>query len=183
MVRRLLVLLLAAIPASGCLVVALDRFYDEPTIVFDERLLGSWRDADDNVSVTIEKSDWRAYRLQYVHPTDTRALSAYLFKVRDKLYLDLSPLRGEDPGLFLLPAHTLVRVTIAEAEVTVEPLDFDWFTESLTKKQLPVDLRASRGERGQVLLAAERAALVKWLNGRAEKDPAFGEPVVFKKEK
>jgi hypothetical protein len=173
--------LLVAIASSGCLVVALDRFYDEPTIIFDDRLVGSWLDADDNVTVTVTRADWRGYRVQYVHPTETRVLSAYLFKVRDTLYLDLSPPRGEDAGLFLLPAHALLRVTIGARELTVAPLDFDWFSDALIKKTLPADLHATRGERNQVVLGADRAGLVRWLGARSETDPAFGEAVVFKK--
>jgi hypothetical protein len=161
--------------------VGLDRFYDEPTIVFDDRLLGTWLDADDNVTVTVERSDWRAYRVQYVHPTETRVLSAYLFKMRDTLYLDLSPPRGEDQGVFLLPAHTVVRVAIGARDVTVTPLDFDWFLAALTKKALPGELNPTRGERNQIVLGTDRAALVRWLAARSEKDPAFGEPVVFRR--
>ncbi len=172
---------LAGAAASGCLVLALDRFYEEPAIVFDERLLGSWRDADDNVTVTIERSDWRAYRVHYVHPIDTRVLSAYLFKVGDALFLDLSPLRGEDPGPFLLPAHTVLSVTIAAGEVSVRPLDYDWFAEALAKKTLTATLRAFRGERNQVVLGAERPVLVRWLSTRPAKDPAFGAAAVFRK--
>lgn len=172
---------LVALAAPGCLVVALDRFYDEPTIVFDERLLGTWLDADDNVTVTVERSDWRGYRVQYVHPTEKRVLSAYLFKVRETLFLDLSPPRGEDAGPFLLPAHTLVRVTIGASDVTVAPLEFDWFSAALAKKGLPPELHATRGERNQIVLGADRPALVRWLAGRGSTDPAFGEPVVFRK--
>lgn len=180
-IRALAVAVLVALAAPGCLVLALDRFYDEPAIVFDERLLGTWTNADDNVTVTVERSDWRAYRLQYVHPTETRVLSAYLFKVRDTLYLDLSPQRGEDAGPFLLPAHTVVRLKVSDSEVSVSPLDFDWFAGALTKNSVSADLRASRGERNQVVLGADRAALVKWLAARTDTDPAFGEPAVFRK--
>ena len=180
--RRLAALVLASTTASGCLVVALDRFYEDTAIVFDERLIGTWKDADDNLTVTIERSDWRAYRLQYVHTTDTRVLSAYLFKVRETFYLDVSPLRGEDPGMFLLPAHTIVRLTIGDGEITASPLDFDWFSAALTRQALPADLRAARSERSQLVLAAERAVLVRWLAGRTDKDPAFGDPAVFKRE-
>ena len=183
MTRLAALVLAAAACSAGCLVLALDRFYDEPAIVFDERLLGTWRDADDNVSVTVERSDWRAYRLSYTHPIDTRVLSGYLFKVKDAFFLDLSPLRGEDPGPFLLPAHGLVRLTIAADEVSVFPLDYDWFAESLAKRTLPADLRATRGERNQVVLGAERVLLAKWLAGRPAKDPAFGDAAVFKKER
>jgi hypothetical protein len=181
MARRLLLLAFVATCAPGCLVVALDRFYEEASIVFDERLLGTWKDTDDSLTVTIERSDWRAYRLHYVHTTETRVLSAYLFRVGDTHYLDLSPLRGEDPGLFLLPAHTILRVTIGAGEVTAAPLDFDWFSAAFSKQSLPADLRAARGERSQVVLAAERVVLVKWLAARTAKDPAFGDAVTFRK--
>jgi hypothetical protein len=173
--------LLVALFAPGCVVVALDRFYEDPAIVFDDRLLGTWKDADESLTVTIERSDWRAYRLQYVHTTETRVLSAYLFKVQDTFYLDVSPLRGEDPGLFVLPAHTVIRLTIGDGEITAAPLNFDWFAGALAKRTLPDDLRAARGERSQVVLAAERAVLVRWLAGRGEKDAAFGEGVVFRR--
>ena len=174
-------LVLIAMGGPGCLVLALDRFYEESAIVFDERLLGTWQDKDDNVTVTVERSDWRAYRVHYVHPIDTRVLSAYLFKVKDAFYLDLSPLRGEDAGPFLLPAHTLVRLTVAANEISVSSLDFDWFSEALSKQALPASLKPSRGERNQVVLGADRAALVKWLASRPDKDPAFAEPATFRK--
>ncbi len=180
-VRRLLLLVFVVLSAPGCLVVALDRFYEDSSIVFDESQLGTWKDADDSLTVTIERSDWRAYRLHYVHTTETRVLSGYLFKVGEQRYLDLSPLRGEDPGMFLLPAHTILRVTIGAGEVTVAPLDFDWFSSAFSKQALPADLRAARGERSQVVLAAERAVLVKWLAARTAKDPAFGDAVTFRK--
>ena len=180
--RRFLALFLVVLAASpGCLVLALDRFYNEPSIVFDERLIGTWQDKDDNVTVTVERSDWRAYRLHYTHPIDTRVLSGYLFKVKDVFFLDLSPLRGEDAGPFLLPAHSVVRLSIAAGEIAVSALDFDWFVEALGKQALPAYLKAARGERNQVVLAAERAALVKWLAGRPDKDPAFAEPAIFRK--
>ena len=72
---RVLALLAIALSTQACLVLGLDRFYDEPSITFDERLLGNWRPADDNVTVTVERSDWRSYRIQYVHPTETGALT------------------------------------------------------------------------------------------------------------
>jgi hypothetical protein len=181
MMRLAVLAVLTAIASPGCLVLALDRFYDEPSIIFDERLLGTWVAADDNVTVTVARSDWRAYRVQYVHPTETRVLTAYLFRVRETLYLDLSPPRGEDAGLFLLPAHTLLRATIGARELSVAPLDFDWFSGALTKQTLPADLHATRGERNQVVLGADRAGLMRWLAARGETDPAFGEPVVFRK--
>ena len=186
MTGRLAVALIAITAATqGCLVLGLDRFYDEPSIAFDERLLGSWRDADDNVTVTVERSDWRSYRLQYVHPTETGTLTGYLFKQGATTYLDLAPVRGKDFGSFVVPAHGLVRVTFGTdpREVTIAPLSFDWFARGLAEQTLPASIRATKGERDQILLAAGRTELQAWLAARtAADDPAFGGEATFKKQ-
>ena len=178
------VLMAITIATQGCLVLGLDRFYDEPAIAFDERLLGSWRDADDNVTVTVERSDWRSYRVQYVHPTETGTLTGYLFKQGASLYLDLVPVRGKDFGSFIVPAHALVRIAFATdpREVTVAPLSFDWFAKAMADQTLPASIRATKGERDQIVLAASRVELQQWLAARSADDPAFGLEATFKKQ-
>jgi hypothetical protein len=180
------VLALVAIATStqACLVLGLDRFYDEPSISFDERLLGNWRDADDNVTVTVERSDWRSYRIQYVHPTETGALTGYLFKQGSAIYLDLVAVRGKDFGSFVVPAHALVRVTFGTdpREVTVAPLSFDWFAKGPADPSLAASLRPIKGERDQILLGTTRVELQAWLKARPSPDPAFGPDAVFRKQ-
>lgn len=176
--------LVIAVGSPGCLVLGLDRFYDEPAIAFDERLLGSWRDAEGNVTATVERSDWRSYRIQYVHPTETGMLTGYLFKEGSTTYLDVTPVRGKDFGSFVIPAHAVLRVVVSADgnEVTATPLSFDWFVKSLAEKTLPASLRPTKGERDQILLAATRPELQAWLAGRTPTDPAFGVEAVFRKQ-
>jgi hypothetical protein len=181
---RMFALLAVAIATQGCLVLGLDRFYEEPSIAFDERLIGNWRDADDNVTVTVEKSDWRSNRIQYVHPTETGALTGYLFKQGAAAYLDLAPVRGKDFGSFVIPAHGLVRVTFGPdaREITIAPLAFDWFAKGLADHTLPAALRPTKGERDQILLAGARPDLQAWLAARPATDSAFGPDAVFRKQ-
>lgn len=180
-VSWILALIVIATSTQACLVLGLDRFYDEPSITFDERLLGNWRDADDNVTVTVERSDWRSYRIQYVHPTETGALTGYLFKQGSVIYLDLVPVRGKDFGSFVVPAHGLVRVTFGTdpREVTVAPLSFDWFAKGPPER---TSLRPMKGERDQILLAASGPELHGWLKSRPATDPAFGPDAIFRKQ-
>jgi hypothetical protein len=182
--RLILALAAVAISTQACLVLGLDRFYDEPSITFDERLLGNWRDADDNVTVTVERSDWRSYRVQYVHPTETGALTGYLFKQGSATYLDLVAVRGKDLGSFVVPVHGLVRVTFAAdpREVTVAPLSFDWFVKGLADQALTASLHPMKGERDQILLGASRVELQRWLKARPSPDLAFGPDAVFRKQ-
>jgi hypothetical protein len=177
------ILVLCALPSSGCVVLGLDRFYDELSIAFDERLLGTWRSTDDDVTVTVERSDWRAYRVKYEQTIEQGTLTAYLFKSGEQLFLDLTPARGQDFGAFVLPMHAVLRVGIEADRITVSPLSYDWFDSGLRRGTLEAGLGAARAERDQILLSAGRLTLESWLASLAADAPTFGPPVVFEREK
>lgn len=177
------VTVLAGVASAGCVVLSLARFYDEAAVLFEQRLIGSWVDADDNVSVTVTKSEWRSYRIDYAHPVEKGQLTGYLFKTGPEgtAYLDLTPVRGQALGSFVLPAHAIVRVTFGPDELIVAPLSFDWAAEGLSKRTLPATLAAFRGERDQVLFGAPAAALQSWLASLSGDAAAFGPEARFKK--
>ncbi len=178
-VRGLLACCLLA--SAGCLVLGLDRFYDELSLTFDERLLGTWRNDDDDVTVTVERSDWRAYRVTYEQTVESGVLTAYLFRTGDQMFVDLTPQRGRDFGSFVIPVHAVVRLALADDELRVSPLSYDWFDLGLRERTLPVVLEAVRAERDQILLSAGRKSLEGWLTARAADDPAFGPATVFRR--
>ena len=175
------VVLASAWLSSGCFVVALDHFYDDSSIVSDDRLLGTWNNADDTVVVTIERSEWRSYRIKYVHPIETGTLTAYIFKQNEGLYLDLSPVHGQELGALSLAAHAAVRVAWRGDDMLIEPLSYDWFAKGVLQHTLPAQLLGSKTERDQVVLSAAGPALRQWLSARASNDPAFGPAATFKK--
>jgi len=63
-IRAAAVAMLVVLAAPGCLVLALDRFYDEPAIIFDERLLGEWKKAEHKVTVKLERPEYGASSLK-----------------------------------------------------------------------------------------------------------------------
>lgn len=164
---------------SGCVVVSVNPFYDEQALTFDERLLGTWLDADDDLRVSVERSDWRSYRLDYAYPTQKGQLTGYLFKIGDALYLDLMPLRGEDSGPFLVPVHAVVRVQPGTTTLTLWPLAYDWFKKGAAEPVSRRPLQAALGERDHLVITAPPAALRAWLRGRPENDPARGPVSTF----
>ena len=89
----------------GCLVISVQPAYEGDSIGFDPALVGAWQDVDDNASMTIERGEWKSYRVHYVHPIETGDLTGYLTAIDDARYLDLMPARGEDSGSFVIPAH------------------------------------------------------------------------------
>jgi hypothetical protein len=177
------VALVAYAASAGCVVLSLTRFYDDAAVLFDERLVGNWVNAEDNVSVTVAKSEWRSYRIDYVHPVEKGQLTGYLFKTGPEgiAYVDLTPVRGQALGSFVLPAHAIVRVTIGTDELIVAPLSFDWAADGLSKRTLPTSLAAFRGERDQVLFGAPAAALQSWLGSLPGDAAAFGPDARFRK--
>ena len=142
--------------------------------------------AEVHPSAVVERSEWRSYRIQYTHPTESGALTGYLFKHGDGLYLDLTLVRGKDFGVFVVPGHVLAAVTITSAtEVTLAPLSYDWFNQGLSKKTLAAALKGSRGERDQVVLGGDRAPFWQWLDGARKGGTAaaiFGAAATFRKE-
>ena len=182
--RRLLgaagALLLGAVFLPGCIVVAINRFYDDRSLTSDERLVGTWTDSEDNVEVTIEPSEWRSYRVSYSHPIQKGVLTAYLFSVGANRYLDLSVARGEDPGPFVVAAHTVVRVEMDAKEMKVAPLAHTWFLDAQRSGRVP-ELVPEFSDRDQVVLAAPPASLLQWLAGRGSGAPEFGAAVTFRK--
>lgn len=183
--RGVIAMWLAAslVGASSCLVIGLNRFADEASISFDDQLLGTWRDADDDVSVTIEKSDWQAYRVSYVHPIANGQLTAYLFKSGADSYLDLMPVRGQDPGVFTIVGHTLVRVERDGTTLRVSPMAYDWFRRALDEGRAMPELGLVRNERDQLVATTDSDRLRAWLKARpTESDPAFGPAATFLRE-
>ncbi len=173
----------AIVVSPGCIIVALHPFYAEPALVLDDRLPGRWQSVEDNISVTIERGEWRSYRVAYEYPTDKRTLTGYLFKAGDQHYVDLSPLRGEDPGAFLLPGHALVRLSFGQDELRAAPLDFDAMQKAIAARAAPLDLLPVIAERGQIALTADRTVLAGWLAALKSDAAVWAEETVLKRAK
>jgi hypothetical protein len=176
-----LVVVALAISSSGCLVLGLNRFVDDAMVLVDDRWVGTWKDADDSLTVTIERSEWQSYRLSYDHPIAAGQLTAYLFQSGAFQYLDVMPVRGQDPGLFTLAVHALMRVRLDGQTITAWPLSYDWFRKGLDDHTAPRLLAPVLDERDQVVATADAAALREWLRTRTDDDPAFGPAATFQK--
>ena len=171
----------AAMSSAGCLVLSLDRYYDDLSIVFDERLLGTWQSDEDDVTITVERSDWRSYRVTYEQTVEKGTLTGYLFRAGDRTFMDLTPARGQDLGSFVVVAHAVLRVDVTGDELRAAPLAYDWFDRALGERSLPAALGAVRAEREQVLLSAGHTVLEPWLASLSADDPAFGVVTVFRR--
>jgi hypothetical protein len=172
----LIVLALGASLSSGCIVIALHPAYDDRSIAWEDDLLGDWRAAEDNVEVRVERGEWRSYRVHYKHPVEEADFTAHLTAIGDSYFLDLMPLRGNDHGAVLIPAHIIVRVARQGQGWQVSAIDYDRARESLKTGGGPP---AAFDQRHNVVLTGDTAALRQWLRAASEKD--FSAAVVFER--
>ena len=169
-------LLAGAISSNACLVLALQPLYEDRSLMFDESLIGRWENRDDQTQLTIERAEWRSYRIVFTERGTSRSLNGNLTQIGDALYMDVTEMRGVDPGPYLIPVHGIFRVTVDGDALSATPLDLDWFTHAVTEKRRGVPLVAI-DDRRNVIIASPTPDLRRWL-ARPPAD-AFGAPMVF----
>jgi hypothetical protein len=172
-------LAVALVCAPGCLVLSLHPAYDDETIGWDPALLGSWIAEDDRVTLDIERSEWKSYRITYVHPIETAVVTGYLTAIADDRYLDVMPARGEDRGSFLVPVHVVLRVGLAEDRLELTPLSYDWFDDRVRARRPIAGLGVEADQKKNALIVSPTARLRTWLRGQLPTGPMFGASAVF----
>ena len=174
--------LLAALlcPIQGCLVLSLRPAYDDESIAWDTGLIGAWRDADDASTLSISAAEWRSYRVHYEHPSEKGDLTAYLTVVGDDRYLDLTPLRGQDWGSFLIPVHCVLRLRLDGDTLTLTPLSYDELSARLRSGRA-TGIAAVFDQKQNVLLTAPTARLRGWIRSTPPASPVWGPPVTFQR--
>jgi hypothetical protein len=176
-------LAVAAAAASGCLVLSLNPAYDDETIAWDSTLLGTWVDADDRSSIEIERGDWKSYRVRYVHPVETGVLTAYLTIVGDRKFLDVVPLKGEDRGSFVIPAHAILCVDLTGDRLELTPLSYDWFSDRIRADQAISGLEVVLDQKENALIVSTSGAFRAWLRPLPPDGPMFGAPATFTRKR
>jgi len=173
-------LLAGALTSSGCLVVTLQPAYDDQSLVFDETLLGQWENVEDGTRATLDRGEWRSYKVTYVDRSTTRVFQGNLTKIGSSTFLDLTEMRGADPGPYLVPVHGLARVTIAADTLTAALLDYDRFMRAMSRKTLG-RLSAAVDDRRNAVITAPTAEIRRWL-AQPPAD-AFAAPATFTRKK
>jgi hypothetical protein len=171
--------LAAVLCLPGCLVVSINPTYDAESIGWDAALVGQWVDADDNVTVQIDRGEWKSYRLHYVHPIETGDLTGYLTVIGDARYLDVMPARGEDRGSFLIPVHAVFRLQLDGDRLEVTPLSFDWFFDRLRSGTGVPGLSVALDQKDHALVVTPTSGLRDWLRRQPPGGPMFGASAVF----
>ena len=134
---------LLAVLLGGCVpVLSLHPLFNEKDVVFDEKLLGTWVDPNTTWEFSRIAEPKNAYKLIFSDKEGKKGLFvAHLVKLKDKLFLDACPAPWEqqDPNkiewayntLFLIPAHTFIKINSIEPQLKMLRTDDEQMREFL----------------------------------------------------
>ena len=171
-------LVVAAFASEGCLVVAFNPIYDDRTIEFDERLLGTWENAEEESSLAISRGTWRSYDVTYTKGETSLRLTAVGTRIGEGHFLDLAHERGVDTLPLMLAAHAVVRVRLLGETLTVDGFDYEWWMRAAGQGSLK-KLRFAIDERQNLVLTSPTAVLREWIAGAQGSEEAYGDPLTF----
>jgi hypothetical protein len=178
LLARAAAVLFVSAAASGCLVVSLQPFYDQASIEFDERLLGTWLNEEDGVTVALTRGPWNSYKLVYREGTRESAFTAYHTRIAGASFLDLVGESGVETSPVLVPAHSVFRIEAADKTLRVSGLSYEWFMEGSETRRLGALTFGVDARRNIVLTSATRL-LREWLAAHLKQAAVFGDPVTL----
>jgi hypothetical protein len=194
--KKLLFYMLAVI-LGGCVpVLSLHPLYTEKDIVVDKKLYGMWTDDPNSPKTTWEfksiDEPKNAYKLIFTDEEGKKgSFVAHLVKLQDKLFLDIFPSElpwdSEDPNkmdwpynsLFLIPAHTFVKVDSIEPQLKLR-LTLESKMEELLKENPGVVEHTSVGDR--IVLTESTKKLQAFVLKYADDERVFTDQVTLSRK-
>jgi len=184
---RIIALITPLFLFTAC-IPSLQPLYTDKDLVFEEKLLGSFSEEKENPATwTFRKGVARDYHLVIKDANKSSPLSAHLFKLDSKLYLDLYP---ENEGFedwaredffksTLVPAHIFFAVSEISPVLKLRPLQEDWLKEYLEKNKKAVPYTFV--EKTRLVFTGSTDEMQNFLKKIASEAGAWGDPGEFPK--
>lgn len=194
--KKFLFYMLAAI-LGGCVpVISLHPLYTEKDIVVDKQLFGTWVDDANSPETTWEfksiDEPKNAYKLIFTDEEGMKgSFVAHLVKLQNRLFLDIFPSElpwePEDPNkidwpyntLFLIPAHTFVKVDSIEPQLKLR-LMLESKIEELLKENPSAVEHTSVGDR--LVLTGSTKELQAFVLKYADDERVFTDQVILSRK-
>jgi len=191
--KKLLFYMLAVI-LGGCVpVISLHPLYTEKDVVVDKKLCGTWVDDSNDSKTTWEfksiDEPKNAYKLIFTDEDGKKgSFVVHLVKLQNRLFLDIFPGElpwdPEDPNkmdwpynsLFLIPAHTFVKVDSIEPQLKLRQT-LESNMEELLKENPNAAEHTSVGER--VVLTGSTKELQAFVLKYADDERVFTDQVTL----
>ena len=128
--------LLALVLLSGCVTQSVHPIYDSRTLIFDERLVGTFESEGDGAWI-LEQDGSRSYELIWrTEEEDDLVMQAHLVQLGETRFLDIyfdEPPEGvsELASVFMMPLHTVLRVDEVDDELKLSQPKSEWIENRL----------------------------------------------------
>ena len=153
--------LMAALLSAGCLVGSLHPVYDDDTIVFEEGLVGTWANKESEITVVIERGEWRSYDIAYTDRFGTTKFTGHLARLGAARFLNIRPEDGLERPAFLVVTNGLLQVDIEPTRVRVREPEYGTVLARLHAGKLGLDAATDLKE--NVIITGTTQAVRGWL--------------------
>lgn len=152
---------LSLLMLSACFQKSISPFYSEDKLIFLSEIEGEWTD-NNNYKITINKGKDYAYEMTAVDDEgqSIASLSVHFFKIFGTTFMDLYP-EDLNPDISnnyysnnILPMHSVVRVSVKDASIDLEPLSAEWVYNTVISGKYPISHRVLDGN-DMVLLTGD----------------------------
>src|SRR5262249_8988918 len=123
--------------------------------------------------------EWKSYKIHYTYTIETGDVTGYLTTIGDQRYLDVTTVRGEDRGSFLIPVHAILRVRLEGDTLQLTPLGYDWFYDRISHQKAVPGLPAVLDQKQNALIVAPTAAVRAWIKAQPPEGPMSGAAATF----
>jgi hypothetical protein len=194
-IKKILFYLLAGMLGACVPVMSLHPLYTEKEVVFEEKMLGTWVDENEDTSLEFSRSKKSDKRYQLIladNEGHKGKFEAQLVKLEGKLFLDVYPAQFpcdiEDANkadwaynaFFLIPAHTFAKVDYSEPKLKLALTD-----DEKMKELLEADPNAVKFESidDKAVLTASPKELQKFVLKYADDARLFSEEIELVRKK
>jgi len=192
--KKFLFYLLAGL-LSGCIpVMSLHPLFTEKDLAFDEKLLGTWVDANETMwQFSDANKPEKAYKLIFTDKEGKKgSFVAHLVKLENRLFLDVYPSEPpwdeKDPNkvewlhntFFFIPVHTFIKVNGIEPQLKLQITDDDEFEKLLKEDPNAVEHTSIED---QPVLTASTQKLQAFVLKYADDARVFGNEGVLTRKK
>jgi len=167
---------------SGCFTQSIHPIYSDDTLVFDERLIGSFQ--GDGNAWTFSRDGGDAYEVVSVDEDGlVGEYEAHLAEINGALILDLFPKEWPDEasetmGSFMVRVHWFFRVDAMDDALTLVDMDAEWVEDHL--EAFPETIGHAIVD-DRVVLTAETGPLQAFIGAHVRNADAWAEPGDFER--
>jgi hypothetical protein len=173
---------------ASCGVQALNPFYSEQNLIFDEDLVGNWTIKKGNENWSFEAIGDSHYRLRHQEKKTESSLIVHLFKINDQLFLDFTADTDQETdesymGIWhYYPVHSAAKLNLKKNKATIQFFGGQGLEELIEDPKQNIGFAKTADEFMPGILTGSTNDIQKLLQKNMEDDSFFADALELVKE-